>query len=208
MTTTLISASVIAIPCQAASIVATVTDERGQPLLDAVVSIEPAGITRIAATDRLATATIDQSDEAFVPGVVVVQRGGSVQFHNSDLTRHHIYSFSPIKQFEFIQKPGDTTPVLFDKDGVAAIGCNIHDNMVAYVYVTTAPRAAVTDNMGKAEINDLPAGGFIATVWHSRLRPKSVPPPQSVTLETSSTNLAISIAVLPPRRARNLKSPY
>jgi hypothetical protein len=80
--------------------------------------------------------------------------------------------------------------------------------MVAYVYVTDAPRAGVTDNMGRAEITDLPAGNFIATVWHPRLRPKAVPPPQPVTLESSNTSLAISIAVLPPRRARNPRNPY
>jgi hypothetical protein len=80
--------------------------------------------------------------------------------------------------------------------------------MAAYVYVTEAPRAAVTDKMGKAEIDDLPAGSFIATVWHPRLRPKSVPPPQMVTIESSSTSLDVTLAVLPPRRARNLKNPY
>jgi plastocyanin len=194
---------------RAGGIIATVTDERGQPLPDAVVSIVASGNTRIAPSDQLATATIDQLEETFVPTVAVVRRGGSVVFHNSDRTRHHIYSFSPIRQFEFVQKPDDNSPaVSFDVPGVAAIGCNIHDSMIAYVYVTDAPRAAVTDKLGRAEITDLPAGSFIATVWHPRLRPKAVPPPLPVSLESSSTNLAITIAVLPPRRARNPKNPY
>jgi plastocyanin len=202
-------AAVSALPCRAAGIIATVTDEHGQPLPDAVVSVISNGKVQIAPSDRLATATIDQHEETFVPTVVVVQRGGSVIFHNSDHTRHHIYSFSQIRQFEFVQKPDDVSPaVSFDVPGVVAIGCNIHDNMAAYVYVTDAPRAAVTDSMGRAEITDLPAGNFIATVWHPRLRPKAVPPPQPVTLESSNTNLAITIAVLPPRRARNTKSLY
>lgn len=202
-------AAVSASPCTAAGIVATVTDERGQPLADAVVLVTPSGNTRIEPSDQLTMAIIDQHEEAFVPTVVVVHRGGSVLFHNSDRTRHHIYSFSPIRQFEFVQKPDDTSPaVVFDSVGVAAIGCNIHDNMVAYVYVTDAPRAVVTDMMGKAEITDLAAGNFIATVWHPRLRPKSVPLPQPVSLASSSTNFAITIAVLPPRRSRSAKSPY
>jgi plastocyanin len=204
-----ILAAISTSPCTAAGIVATVTDERGQPLADAVVSVTPSGNTRIEPSDHLATAIIDQRDEVFVPTVVVVQRAGSVLFHNSDRTRHHIYSFSPIRQFEFVQKPGDTSPaVVFDAAGVAAVGCTIHDNMVAYVYVTDAPRARVTDITGRAEITDLPAGNFIATVWHPRLRPKSVPSPQPVSLASSSTNLAITIAVLPPRRSRNAKNPY
>lgn len=98
------------------------TDERGQPLPDTVVSVVPSGNIRIAPSDRLATATIDQLEEIFVPTVVVVRRGGSVVFHNSDRTRHHIYSFSPIRQFEFVQKPDDNSPaVSFDVPGVAAI---------------------------------------------------------------------------------------
>ncbi len=197
------------LPGRAAAIVATVTDEAGRPLPDAVVSLVANGNTRIAPSSSLASAEIDQSDEVFVPAVVVIQRGGSVIFRNSDRTRHHIYSFSSIRPFEFVQKPDDLTPAVgFGVSGVAAIGCNIHDFMAAYVYVTDAPRAAVTDDKGKVEITDLPAGLFTATVWHPRLRPKAIPPSQPVTLESSSTTLAITISVLPPRRARNPKSPY
>jgi plastocyanin len=196
-------------PARAAAITATVTDEAGRPLPDAVVSIIATGNLRITPSTQLATAEIDQRDETFVPSVVVIQPGGSVTFRNSDRTRHHIYSFSPIRQFEFVQKPDDLSPeVSFDVPGVAAIGCNIHDFMIAYVYVTDAPRAAVTDSRGRVEITDLPAGRFIATIWHPRLRPKAVPPSQPVTLESSSTTLAITISVLPPRRARDPKSPY
>jgi plastocyanin len=195
--------------CVAAGIIATVTDEAGRPLPDAVVSVVANGDTRISPSAQLLTATIDQRDETFVPGVVVIQRGGSVIFHNSDRTRHHIYSFSQIRQFEFVQKPDDISPtVSFDVSGVAAIGCNIHDSMVAYVYVTDASRAAVTNDLGKAEITDLPAGTFTATVWHPRLRPKAVPPSQSVTLASSGTTLAITISVLPPRRTRDPKRLY
>jgi len=196
-------------PGRAAAITATVTDEAGKPLPDAVVSVTATGDVRIIPSTQLAAAEIDQRDETFVPSVVVIQPGGSVTFRNSDRTRHHIYSFSPIRQFEFVQKPDDLSPsVSFEVPGVAAIGCNIHDFMIAYVYVTDAPRAAVTDSRGRVEITDLPAGRFTATVWHPRLRTKAAPPSQSVTLESSSTMLAITISVLPPRRARDPKSPY
>jgi plastocyanin len=201
-------ATVRAYPSQAAAIIATVTDEAGQPLPDAVVSVVAIGATRIAPSALLTTATIDQREETFVPAVTVVQRGGSVMFRNSDRTRHHIYSFSPIRQFEFVEKPDEAIPVLFDVTGVAAIGCNIHDNMVAYVYVTDAPRAAVTDSQGRAEVADLPAGTFIATVWHPRLRPRIVPPSQQVTLESNGTTLAVTISVLPPRRVHRSRTLY
>jgi plastocyanin len=199
----LVLTAIAPLPCQAAGIIATVTDEAGRPLPDAVVTVVASGKTSIAPSPRLASAEIDQRDETFVPMVVTIQRGGSVIFRNGDRTRHHVYSFSPIHPFEFVQKPDEATPpIVFDIAGVAAIGCNIHDNMVAYVYVTEAPRAAVTDAQGRAEVADLPAGTFVATVWHPRLRPKAPPPTQQVTLASSSTTLAVTISVLPPRRPR------
>jgi plastocyanin len=197
------------LPCQAAGIIATVTDESGRPLPDAVVTVVASGTTKIPPAPPLTTAVIDQREETFVPMVVVVQRGGSVIFRNSDRTRHHVYSFSPIHPFEFVQKPDEPVPpVTFDTPGVAAIGCNIHDSMVAYVYVTEAPRAAVTDSQGRAEIADLPAGTFVATVWHPRLRPRSPPPSQHITLQSSGTTLSVTISVLPPRRARHDNNLY
>jgi plastocyanin len=194
----------------AASIVATVTDEAGKKLADAVVLVRPLPGTAIPPADRtrLATATIDQVNEMFVPTVVVLGVGGSVTFHNGDQTRHHVYSFAPIRQFEMVENPGDTEAVRFDTAGSAAIGCNIHDQMVAYVYVTDAPWAAVTDQDGRATIADLPAGGFTATVWHPRLRPSAAPPIETIQLATATTTLSISLPVVPPRRRRSVNSFY
>ncbi len=198
-------------PAWAAGIVATVTDQDGKPLADAVVTVQPIGATKLpsAASAQLATAMIDQRDEMFMPTVVVIHTGGSVVFRNSDRTRHHVYSFAPIKQFEFVQRPGDTSePVRFDRPGSAAIGCNIHDNMIAYVYVTDAPWAAVTDQNGRATVTDLPAGSFTATVWHSRLRPAAPPPSEIVSIGRSDQTVVVSLAVLPPRRPRSKTSIY
>jgi hypothetical protein len=137
----------------------------------------------------------------FVPEVVVVHNGGVVVFHNSDRTRHHVYSFSPIKRFEFVQDPDDASqPVRFEQPGVAAIGCNMHDQMIAWVYVTKAPWAAVTDEAGQARITDLPAGDFIATVWHPRLRPGTKASGKSIAVATQDTTLALTVPVLQPRR--------
>jgi hypothetical protein len=132
---------------------------------------------------------------------VVIHTGGAVIFRNSDTTRHHVYSFAPIKQFEFVQKPGDVSePIRFDRPGTAAIGCNIHDDMIAYVDVTDAPWAGVTGANGQISLTGLPAGRFTATVWHPRLRPGAAPPSQAVTLATENTTLAVSLPVLPPPR--------
>jgi len=199
------------VPGQAAGIAASVTDGAGKPLAQAVVTVTPLDNVAVspAAASHLATATIDQQNERFVPEVVVIHTGGGVVFRNSDTTRHHLYSFAPIRHFEFVQNPGDVSaPVKFDTPGTAAVGCNIHDNMVAYVDVTDAPWAAITDQTGHAHILDLPPGRFAVTVWHPRLRPRSTPPTQTVTLETADTTVAVSLPVLPPPRPHGRGSLY
>jgi hypothetical protein len=101
-----------------------------------------------------------------------------------------------------VQQPGETSPpIRFDKPGAAAIGCNIHDQMIAHVFVTDAPWATVTDAQGHAVISGLPAGRFVATVWHPRLRPGAEPPVQKIALAKDDT-IAVTIPVLPPRRLR------
>ncbi len=191
---------------RAATVTATVTDDHGRQLPDAVVMISPQPGTPSPSFEgsRLATATIDQKDETFVPYVVVIRVDGTVTFHNADGIRHHVYSFSPIHRFEMVQLPGETSaPVRFDQAGSAAIGCNIHDQMTAYIHVTDAPWAMVTDAAGRAVISDIPAGRFVATVWHPRLRPGTEPPAVSLTLATQNSTLSVSLPVLPPRRARS-----
>jgi plastocyanin len=189
----------------AATVTATVTDEAGRLLPDAVVMITPepgAPVPKLEGS-RLATAIIDQKDETFVPYVVVIRTGGTVTFRNDDAIRHHVYSFAAIHQFEMVQAPGEVSPpVRFDKPGSAAIGCNIHDNMTAYIHVTDAPWAMVTDAKGRAVISDIPAGRFIATVWHPRVKPNVVPPAMPLVLATENSTLSVTIPVLPPRRAR------
>jgi plastocyanin len=192
----------------AATITATVTDDAGRPLPDAVVMVTPeAGSPAPPPDRRLATATINQKDETFIPFVVVIHTGGSVTFHNSDPIRHHVYSFSPVRQFEMVQPPGESSPpIQFDHPGSVAIGCNIHDQMIAYIHVTDAPWAMVTDANGRAVIADVPAGRFVATVWHPRLKPRTEPPAMALVLATDNSSLAVTLPVLPPRRAR--KSDY
>jgi plastocyanin len=155
-------------PGAAATLDIVITDASGKPVPNAVVSFTPdAG----SISSRVASeARIDQRGEAFVPLVVVVRKGGNVVFTNSDPTMHQVYSFSATKQFQLEVDKGQTSkPVIFDKAGVAAVGCNIHDKMIAHVVVTEAPLAVVTDAKGQAQIRDVPEGAYHATVWHKQL---------------------------------------
>jgi hypothetical protein len=110
-----------------------------------------------------------QRGRQFVPPVVVVPVGGSVNFPNYDTVRHHVYSFSPTRKFEIKLYTGTpTAPVVFDQPGTATLGCNIHDTMVGYIHVVDTPYHGVTDSQGKVVI-DLPSGEHRLRVWTANM---------------------------------------
>jgi plastocyanin len=150
----------------AASIDATVRSPAGKPVEDAVVVVEP--VTALPGKRRR-TVTIEQRDREFLPYVTVVETGTLVEFPNRDAFKHHIYSFSPAKVFEIKLYAGKPVlPVLFDKPGEVALGCNIHDWMEAYVLVVNTPYFGKTGLDGKATVREVPPGHYRVRVWHPR----------------------------------------
>ena len=153
---------------QGASISAIVTDMNGKPLNDAVIYAMPESGSSPAKPAR--GAAVDQVNKEFTPLVTPVQTGTLISFPNKDNIRHHVYSFSPVKTFELkLYSGAPSSPVLFDKPGVVVLGCNIHDWMLAYVYVVDTPYFAKSQN-GRARIEGLPAGAYDLKVWHPQLR--------------------------------------
>jgi plastocyanin len=136
----------------------------GQALVGAAVAIEVKG--RPAKTST-AKAEIGQRDRQFTPQLLIVQTGTAVNFPNFDTVRHHVYSFSPIKVIDIKLYSGTPAEaVVFDKPGVATLGCNIHDRMSAHVVVVDTPTFARTDANGQATF-DLPAGEHAVKAWHA-----------------------------------------
>ena len=136
----------------------------GEPIANAVVTISGPAVASSLRSDGL---VMQQKDLAFSPFVLVVPRGASVSFPNFDQTRHHVYSFSPAGPFELkLYGAGETRSVRFTKTGTIAVGCNIHDQMTAFIRVTDAPWAAVTDKMGVVELRNVDAGDRLIEVWH------------------------------------------
>ena len=186
-------------PVAATELSILATDADGRPIANAVVALNPDGAAPPppSAPDRQ---VIDQKNETFIPLVVVLRRGGPVIFRNSDITHHHAYSFSPIKRFELVLEPGEVSqPVEFDIAGVAAIGCNIHDQMVAYVYVSDTPWTALTNADGKAVVTGIPEGSYTAASWHPRLRPGASQPTQHVMIGPGNAAVTVTVPVLPER---------
>lgn len=111
--------------------------------------------------------SIEQVNKEFVPIVSIAQSGALVNFPNRDAIRHHVYSFSPAKTFEIKLYSGiPSKPVAFDKPGEVVLGCNIHDNMIAYVLVVDTPFFAKADSQGRAVLDGLPAGEYEVHMWY------------------------------------------
>jgi plastocyanin len=188
------------------SVEATVTDQAGKPVPDAVVSLTPLGGPPPAV--RPAAAVMDQVNKEFVPSVLPVMVGTAVSFPNRDNIRHHVYSFSPAKKFElplYIGTP--SAPVVFDKPGPVALGCNIHDWMVAYIYVVATPHFAKTTADGKAHLDGLPAGSYEARVWHPRLRGEAPAKPITLT-EDEQGHIAFALSLKPESRPTPRRDHY
>ncbi|WP_171013507.1 methylamine utilization protein [Chitinivorax sp. B] len=151
---------------QASTLSITVNDQSGKPLEHAVVTLSQPNQSPALKPGK---ATIDQIDKEFVPFVSVISTGTSVSFPNKDNTRHHVYSFSGTKKFELKLYSGTPSqPVIFDKPGIVVLGCNIHDWMLAYVYVTDDPYFTSTGNNGLAKFDTLPSGDWQVRIWHPR----------------------------------------
>jgi plastocyanin len=141
-------------------------DHHGKPVADAVVLATPAD-PKLALRAKPPVESVDQVDKQFVPYVKPIFVGSKIHFPNSDNIRHQVYSFSPAKKFELPLYGGtDAPPVVFDKPGVVVLGCNIHDWMVGYIYVSETPFFAKTEASGKAAIDDLPPGEYSVRIWH------------------------------------------
>jgi len=152
----------------ASSVTVQVVSANDKPLADAVVYLDSAEAR--ASVQPLKHAEIVQQQRRFVPKVSVIPLGSGVYFPNRDNVRHHVYSFSPAKVFELKLYAGTPAePVVFDKPGIAALGCNIHDAMVAWVVVVETPYYGRTDAEGRITLAQVPAGSYRLRAWHPDL---------------------------------------
>lgn len=178
----------------AAALNLDVTDASGAPLTDAVALLEPA--SGKVAVKPMADVEISQSKRQFQPRVTLITTGTRAMFPNFDTVRHHVYSFSTIKTFElklYAGVPG--TPVVFDKPGVAVLGCNIHDNMAAWVVVADTPWFARSAASGRARIESIPAGNYKLRMWHPGLGPNAEPAAISVAIGAVDVDQSVRLTV-------------
>lgn len=167
-----------------------VRDQHQQPLPFTVIELAHPDYPAVNAAE----AQIVQRNLMFEPFVSVVQRGAMVEFPNQDKTRHHVYSFSPAKQFElrlYLGKP--EAAIEFDEPGLVTLGCNIHDNMLAYLYVAQSRFVGITDQQGLVSFKHLPALSYQLNYWQPWLTQAAVP--QQLNLTAATQHLELSLEV-------------
>lgn len=170
----------------AGSITGVVTCARMRNNADAIVFIETVGDNKFPPAAE--HAIIDQLNLTFVPHVIAVQKGTTIDFPNSDAVRHNVFSppKSPL-QFNLGTYPqGVIKEVLFDVAGETPLNCNVHAEMSCFAVALENPYFAVTDRDGKYVIEDVPPGTYVVKTWHEKLSEVS----QEITVEAGKASTA------------------
>ncbi len=170
-----------------------VADASGRPVRDAVVAFYPSVGT---ARPRPGHFTIAQKDLKFQPFLTVAPVGSDVSFPNLDPTKHHVYSFSPAKRFELkLFAKDQSRSIHLDKPGQVALGCNIHDSMSAFIFVSDSAWTVRTNAQGIATL-DAPSGPGRLAVWHPYLRAPGGMIQQM--LAANRRSVAVNVKLRPP----------
>ena len=174
-----------------------VVDSSGRPVRDAVVTLYPTGSAARPARPG-GHFVIAQQNLQFHPFLTVIPVGADVSFPNLDPTKHHVYSFSPAKRFELkLFAKDQSRTVHFDKAGVVALGCNIHDQMSAFIVVTDSAWTARTNAQGMATFVDAPNAPGRVTVWHPYLRAPGGELQQQVAAAQHNANFELRLRAPP-----------
>ena len=191
-----LAAASLAGPLAAAPLSVRVVDAAGRPVRDAVVVLYPAG-SAARAPRPSGRYMVSQKDLQFHPFLTIVPVGAAVSFPNLDPTKHHVYSFSTAKRFELKLFARDQSrTVQFDKPGVVALGCNIHDQMSAFIFVTDSLWTARTNAQGMATFTDAPNAPARLTAWHPYLRAPGGIAQQSI--GAGQRSASVSVRLRPP----------
>ncbi len=157
------------ISADAAEVDVTVLDRYGRPVPNVAVFIRSDPDVAMPASANLAVMNL--VDTQFVPHLLVVQSGTRVQFPNSDVVAHHLYSFSKPNNFVLPMFKGNIRPhVEFDEAGIVTIGCNLHDHMVGYILVVDSPALGKTGADGTARLMSDNPDGLSVSIWSPRIK--------------------------------------
>jgi plastocyanin len=135
-------------------------------------------------------AVMDQREERFVPHVLAVTTGTTVDFPNTDHIYHNVFSLSKTKQFDLGRyAAGRSKPVRFDRPGIVRVFCDIHSHMNAFILVFSHPFFAMTDTDGRYRIDNVPPGSYNVIAWNegTASEPKAITVPDGGAAELDFT---------------------
>jgi plastocyanin len=122
-------------------------------------------------------AVMDQRNETFVPHVLAITTGTTVDFPNSDRIYHNVFSLSKTRSFDLGRYAvGRSQSVRFDRAGIVRVFCDIHSHMSAFILVFSHPFFAMTEADGRYRIENVPSGTYTVIAWNEGLasEPKTV----------------------------------
>lgn len=162
---------------------------------DVVLWAEPVG-TMPTFPPPAQPAEMAQIDLAFVPRVLPVLVGMTVEFPNRDTVYHSVYSFARQQRFEIgLYPPGERRAVTLDKPGLTKVFCNIHDQMFGAILVLPTPYFSISTPQGTFTLPKVPAGDYTLHVWHERLYGA----PQMIAVPAGGTT-SVSLSLRPKHR--------
>jgi plastocyanin len=153
--------------------VATPAPPTGSELANVIVFIQDAPSVSPLPAGR---ARIVQQNETFVPRVVAVTRGSTVDFPNGDPFFHDVFSLSRSGTFDLGSYPrGQTKSHQFRQAGLVKVYCHIHSHMSASIMVFDHPFFVIPKADGSFAIDDVPTGSYRVSAWHERIGENSQP---------------------------------
>ena len=123
----------------------------------------PPGATWPSAPEKV---EMDQKTCVFVPRVVIVPAGGTVEFLNSDRLLHNLHSASKDNPtFNRTQPRGRVIPVTFSKPEIIQVNCDLHSWMRSWVVVADHPFYALSNDAGEFVLPNVPPGKYVLQIW-------------------------------------------
>ncbi len=134
-----------------------------------------------------------QKNKSFVPHILVVQAGSTVEFPNLDPFFHNVFSLFEGKRFDLgLYEAGASRKVRFDRPGISYIFCNIHPEMNAVVITITTPLYAISNAEGQISLEGVPYGRYRLHVWSEGMGPENEPPPpREITIAEDASSLGV-----------------
>jgi plastocyanin len=137
-------------------------------------------------------ARMDQRNETFVPHVLAIVAGTTVDFPNNDRTYHNVFSLSKTRSFDLGRyAAGRSKSVRFDRPGIVRVFCDIHSHMSAFILVFAHRFFAVTDEEGRYHLDGVPPGRYTLAVWNEALEAE----PRRVTVPDSGADVVVDFTL-------------